>query len=109
MFKDGKTTHKYFVSATTGDVLAHETDGGSGTGISRPAGSSDESILSPDEALSIFRKANGLMSAVLDDLTISRSTRNGEPVYIVKFKLFGIPRTAGLDARTARAISDIDF
>ena len=109
VFKDGKTTHKYFVSATTGDVLAHETDGGSGTGTSRPAGSSDESILSPDEALSIFRKANGLMSAVLDDLTISRSTRNGEPAYIVKFKLFGIPRTAVLDARTARAISDIDF
>lgn len=109
VFKDGETTHKYFVSATTGKVLAHETDGGSGSGTSKPAGSSDEGILSPDEALSIFRKANDLMSAVLDDLTISRSTRNGEPVYIVKFKLFGIPRTAVLDARTARAISNIDF
>lgn len=109
VFKDGEITHKYFVSAKTGEVLAHETDDGSGSGISKPEGSSDEGILSPDEALSIFRKANGLMSAVLDDLTISRSTRNGEPVYIVKFKLLGLPRTVILDARTARAISNIDF
>lgn len=108
VYRDGSKTHRYFVSATTGEVLGHETTGGSS---SKPSGknNNDDGILSPDEVLKIFKRANGLVNAVLDDLTITRSSRNGEPVYIVKFKLLGFPRTVILDARTARALSEIDF
>lgn len=109
VFSDGGKTQRYFVSAATGEVLGHESDGGG----SKPSGKSDngddDGILSPDEVLKIFKRANGLVGAVLDDLTITRSSRNGQPVYIVKFKLLGFPRTVILDARTARALSEIDF
>ena len=109
VFSDGGKTQRYFVSAATGEVLGHESSGGS----SKPSGKSDndddDGILSPDEVLKIFKRANGLVGAVLDDLTITRSSRNGQPVYIVKFKLLGFPRTVILDARTARALSEIDF
>ena len=113
VYKSGGKTHRYFVSAVTGEVLGHESTGsGSTSGGTKPSGksdSADDGILSPDEVLKIFKRANGLVNAVLDDLTITRSSRNGEPVYIVKFKLFGFPRTVILDARTARALSEIDF
>ena len=108
VYTENGTTHKYIVSASTGEVLAHEKHGKSDGGSSgKKDDNKDDGLLSPDDILRIFKKTFGFVDAVLNDVTVTRSTRNGEPVYIVSYKVFGVPRSAVFDARTAEMLSDI--
>lgn len=112
VYTENGTTHKYIVSASTGEVLAHEKHGkapssGSSSGEKDDDHSKDDGLLGPDAILRIFKQTFGFVDAVLDDIDITRSIRNGEPVYIVTYKVFGIARSAVFDARTAEILSDI--
>lgn len=108
VYTEDGTTHKYIVSASTGEVLAHEKHGKSDSSSSgKKDDNKDDGLLSADDILKIFKKTFGLVDAVLDDVHVTRSTRNGEPVYIVSYKVFGVPRSAVFDARTAEMLSDI--
>lgn len=108
VYTEDGTTHKYIVSASTGEVLAHEKHGKSDSSSSgKNDGSKDDGLLSADDILKIFRKTFGFVDAVLDDVHVTRSTRNGEPVYIVTYKVFGVTRSAVFDARTAEMLDEI--
>lgn len=104
VYTENGTTHKYVVSASTGKVLAHEKHGNSSTCKND---SKNDGLLSADDILKIFKKTFGFVDAVLDDVHVTRSMRNGEPVYIVTYKVFGVTRNAVFDARTAEILSDI--
>ena len=104
VYTENGTTHKYVVSASTGEVLAHEKHGNSSTCKND---SKNDGLLSADDILKIFKKTFGFVDAVLDDVHVTRSMRNGEPVYIVTYKVFGVTRNAVFDARTAEILSDI--
>lgn len=103
VYTENGTTHKYVVSASTGEVLAHEKHGNS----SSDSPGKNDGLLSADDILKIFKKTFGFVDAVLDDVHVTRSMRNGEPVYIVTYKVFGVTRSAVFDARTAEILSDI--
>lgn len=109
VYTENGTTHKYIVSAATGEVLAHEKHGNSSSGNAgkNDHDGDDDGLLSPEDILRVFKNTFGLVDAVLDDVHVTRSTRNGEPVYIVSYKVFGISRSAVFDARTAEMLSDI--
>lgn len=107
VYTENGTTHKYVVSASTGEVLAHEKHGNSSSGSPGKNDSKNDGLLSADDILKIFKKTFGFVDAVLDDVHVTRSMRNGEPVYIVTYKVFGVTRSAVFDARTAEILSDI--
>lgn len=107
VYTENGTTHKYVVSASTGKVLAHEKHGSSSSGSPGKNNSKNDGLLSADDILKIFKKTFGFVDAVLDDVHVTRSMRNGEPVYIVTYKVFGVTRSAVFDARTAEILSDI--
>ncbi len=108
VYTEDGTTHKYIVSASTGEVLAHEKHGKSDSSSSgKNDDSKDDGLLSADDILKIFKKTFGFVDAVLDDVHVTRSTRNGEPVYIVTYKVFGVTRSAVFDARTAEMLDEI--
>lgn len=108
VYTEDGTTHKYIVSASTGEVLAHEKHGKSDSSSSgKNDGSKDDGLLSADDILKIFKKTFGFVDAVLDDVHVTRSMRNGEPVYIVTYKVFGVTRSAVFDARTAEMLDEI--
>lgn len=107
VYTENGTTHKYVVSASTGKVLAHEKHGNSSSGSPGKNNSKGDGLLSADDILKIFKKTFGFVDAVLDDVHVTRSMRNGEPVYIVTYKVFGVTRSAVFDARTAEILSDI--
>lgn len=107
VYTEDGTTHKYIVSASTGEVLAHEKHGNSSSGSPGKNNSNNDGLLSADDILKIFKKTFGFVDAVLDDVHVTRSMRNGEPVYIVTYKVFGVTRSAVFDARTAEILSDI--
>lgn len=107
VYTENGTTHKYVVSASTGEVLAHEKHGNSSSGSPGKNNSKGDGLLSADDILKIFKKTFGFVDAVLDDVHVTRSMRNGEPVYIVTYKVFGVTRSAVFDARTAEILSDI--
>ncbi|CCX71300.1 peptidase propeptide and YPEB domain protein [Firmicutes bacterium CAG:555] len=107
VYTENGTTHKYVVSASTGEVLAHEKHGNSSSGSPGKNNSKNDGLLSADDILKIFKKTFGFVDAVLDDVHVTRSMRNGEPVYIVTYKVFGVTRSAVFDARTAEILSDI--
>lgn len=108
VYTENGTTHKYIVSASTGEVLAHEKHGKSDSSSSgKKDGSKDDGLLSADDILKIFKKTFGFVDAVLDDVHVTRSMRNGEPVYIVTYKVFGVTRSAVFDARTAEILDEI--
>lgn len=108
VYTENGTTHKYIVSASTGEVLAHEKHGKSDSSSSgKKDDNKDDGLLSADDILKIFKKTFGFVDAVLDDVHVTRSTRNGEPVYIVTYKVFGVTRSAVFDARTAEMLDEI--
>lgn len=108
VYTENGTTHKYVVSASTGKVLAHEKHGNSSSGSSgKKDDNKGDGLLSADDILKIFKKTFGFVDAVLDDVHVTRSTRNGEPVYIVTYKVFGVTRSAVFDARTAEMLDEI--
>lgn len=108
VYTEDGTTHKYIVSASTGEVLAHEKHGKSDSSSSgKNDGNKDDGLLSADDILKIFKKTFGFVDAVLDDVHVARSTRNGEPVYIVTYKVFGVTRSVVFDARTAEILDEI--
>lgn len=107
VYIENGTTHKYVVSASTGEVLAHEKHGNSSSDSPGKNNSNNDGLLSADDILKIFKKTFGFVDAVLDDVHVTRSMRNGEPVYIVTYKVFGVTRSAVFDARTAEILSDI--
>lgn len=108
VYTEDGTTHKYIVSASTGEVLAHEKHGKSDSSSSgKKDDNKDDGLLSADDILKIFKKTFGFVDAVLDDVHVTRSTRNGEPVYIVTYKVFGVTRSAVFDARTAEILDEI--
>lgn len=107
VYTENGTTHKYVVSASTGEVLDHEKHGNSSSGSPGKNDSKNDGLLSADDILKIFKKTFGFVDAVLDDVHVTRSMRNGEPVYIVTYKVFGVTRSAVFDARTAEILSDI--
>lgn len=107
VYTENGTTHKYVVSASTGEVLDHEKHGNSSSGSPGKNNSKNDGLLSADDILKIFKKTFGFVDAVLDDVHVTRSTRNGEPIYIVTYKVFGVTRSAVFDARTAEILSDI--
>lgn len=107
VYTENGTTHKYVVSASTGKVLAHEKHGNSSSGSPGKNNSKNDGLLSADDILKIFKKTFGFVDAVLDDVHVTRSMRNGEPIYIVTYKVFGVTRSAVFDARTAEILSDI--
>lgn len=108
VYTEDGTTHKYIVSASTGEVLAHEKHGKSDSSSSgKNDDNKDDGLLSADDILKIFKKTFGFVDAVLDDVHVTRSTRNGEPVYIVTYKVFGVTRSAVFDARTAEMLDEI--
>lgn len=108
VYTEDGTTHKYIVSASTGEVLAHEKHGKSDSSSSgKKDDNKDDGLLSADDILKIFKKTFGFVDAVLDDVRVTRSTRNGEPVYIVTYKVFGVTRSAVFDARTAEMLDEI--
>lgn len=108
VYTENGTTHKYIVSASTGEVLAHEKHGKSDSSSSgKKDDNKDDGLLSADDILKIFKKTFGFVDAVLDDVHVTRSTRNGEPVYIVTYKVFGVTRSAVFDARTAEILDEI--
>lgn len=108
VYTEDGTTHKYIVSASTGEVLAHEKHGKSDSSSSgKKDDNKDDGLLSADDILKIFKKTFGFVDTVLDDVHVARSTRNGEPVYIVTYKVFGVTRSAVFDARTAEMLDEI--
>lgn len=107
VYTENGTTHKYVVSASTGKVLAHEKHSNSSSDSPGKNNSNNDGLLSADDILKIFKKTFGFVDAVLDDVHVTRSMRNGEPVYIVTYKVFGVTRSAVFDARTAEILSDI--
>ena len=113
MYSEDGVTHRCIVSASTGKVLSHEklakntSNGNSSAKNNYKDRSNDDDILSPSQILSILKKSFGLVDSALEDVNISRSTRNGEPIYIVTYKVFGVSRTTVFDARTARMLGDI--
>lgn len=108
VYTENGTTHKYIVSASTGEVLVHEKHGKSDSSSSgKNDDNKDDGLLSADDILKIFKKTFGFVDAVLDDVHVTRSTRNGEPVYIVTYKVFGVTRSAVFDARTAEMLDEI--
>lgn len=107
VYTENGTTHKYVVSASTGEVLAHEKHGNSSSDSPGKNNSNNDGLLSADDILKIFKKTFGFVDAVLDDVHVTRSMRNGEPVYIVTYKVFGVTRSAVFDARTAEILPDI--
>lgn len=107
VYTENGTTHKYVVSASTGEVLDHEKHGNSSSGSPGKNDSNNDGLLSADDILKIFKKTFGFVDAVLDDVHVTRSMRNGEPVYIVTYKVFGVTRSAVFDARTAEILSDL--
>lgn len=107
VYTENGTTHKYVVSASTGKVLAHEKHGNSSSGSPGKNDSKNDGLLSADDILKIFKKTFGFVDAVLDDVHVTRSMRNGEPVYIVTYKVFGVTRSAVFDARTAEMLDEI--
>lgn len=108
VYTENGTTHKYIVSASTGEVLAHEKHGKSDSSSSgKKDDNKDDGLLSADDILKVFKKTFGFVDAVLDDVHVTRSTRNGEPVYIVTYKVFGVTRSAVFDARTAEMLDEI--
>ncbi len=115
VYTENGTTHKYIVSASTGEVLAHEKHGKTQSNGSQSGKkdndhndhNKDDGLLGPDYILRIFKQTFGFVDAVLDDVHVTRSTRNGEPIYIVSYKVFGVTRSAVFDARTAQMLSDI--
>lgn len=108
VYTENGTTHKYIVSASTGEVLVHEKHGKSDSSSSgKKDDNKDDGLLSADDILKIFKKTFGFVDAVLDDVHVTRSTRNGEPVYIVTYKVFGVTRSAVFDARTAEMLDEI--
>ena len=108
VYTEDGTTHKYIVSASTGEVLAHEKHGKSDSSSSgKKDDSKGDGLLSADDILKIFKKTFGFVDTVLDDVHVTRSTRNGEPVYIVTYKVFGVTRSAVFDARTAEILDEI--
>lgn len=108
VYTEDGTTHKYIVSASTGEVLVHEKHGKSDSSSSgKKDDNKDDGLLSADDILKIFKKTFGFVDAVLDDVHVTRSTRNGEPVYIVTYKVFGVTRSAVFDARTAEILDEI--
>lgn len=108
VYTENGTTHKYIVSASTGEVLAHEKHGKSDSSSSgKKDDNKDDGLLSADDILKIFKKTFGFVDAVLDDVHVTRSTRNGEPVYIVTYKVFGVTRSVVFDARTAEMLDEI--
>ena len=107
VYTENGTTHKYIVSASTGEVLAHEKHGKSDSSSGKKDDNKDDGLLSADDILKIFKKTFGFVDAVLDDVHVTRSTRNGEPVYIVTYKVFGVTRSAVFDARTAEMLDEI--
>lgn len=113
VYSEDGVTHRCIVSASTGKVLSHEklakstSNGNSSAKNNYKDRSNDDDILSPSQILSILKKSFGLVDSALEDVNISRSTRNGEPVYIVTYKVFGVTRSAVFDARTAEILSDI--
>lgn len=108
VYTENGTTHKYIVSASTGEVLVHEKHGKSDSSSSgKNDGNKDDGLLSADDILKIFKKTFGFVDAVLDDVHVARSTRNGEPVYIVTYKVFGVTRSVVFDARTAEILDEI--
>lgn len=107
VYTENGTTHKYVVSASTGEVLDHEKHGNSSSGSPGKNDSNNDGLISADDILKIFKKTFGFVDAVLDDVHVTRSMRNGEPVYIVTYKVFGVTRSAVFDARTAEILSDI--
>lgn len=108
VYTEDGTTHKYIVSASTGEVLAHEKHGKSDSSSSgKKDDNKDDGLLSADDILKIFKKTFGFVDAVLDDVHVTRSMRNGEPVYIVTYKVFGVTRSAVFDARTAEMLDEI--
>lgn len=107
VYTESGTTHKYVVSASTGKVLAHEKHGNSSSGSPGKNDSNNDGLLSADDILKTFKKTFGFVDVVLDDVHVTRSMRNGEPVYIVTYKVFGVTRSAVFDARTAEILSDI--
>lgn len=108
VYTEDGTTHKYIVSASTGEVLVHEKHGKSDSSSSgKNDDNKDDGLLSADDILKIFKKTFGFVDAVLDDVHVTRSTRNGEPVYIVTYKVFGVTRSAVFDARTAEMLDEV--
>ena len=108
VYTEDGTTHKYIVSASTGEVLVHEKHGKSDSNSSgKKDDNKDDGLLSADDILKIFKKTFGFVDAVLDDVHVTRSTRNGEPVYIVTYKVFGVTRSVVFDARTAEILDEI--
>lgn len=107
VYTENGTTHKYVVSASTGEVLAHEKHGNSSSDSPGRNNSNNDGLLSADDILKIFKKTFGFVDAVLDDVHVTRSMRNGEPVYIVTYKVFGVTRSAVFDARTAEMLDEI--
>lgn len=108
VYTEDGTTHKYIVSASTGEVLVHEKHGKSDSSSSgKNDDNKDDGLLSADDILKIFKKTFGFVDAVLDDVHVTRSTRNGEPVYIVTYKVFGVTRSVVFDARTAEILDEI--
>lgn len=108
VYTENGTTHKYIVSASTGEVLVHEKHGKSDSSSSgKNDDNKDDGLLSADDILKIFKKTFGFVDTVLDDVHVTRSTRNGEPVYIVTYKVFGVTRSAVFDARTAEILDEI--
>lgn len=112
VYTENGMTHKYIVSASTGKVLAHEKQGKalsseSQSGKKDNNHNKDDAILGPDAILRIFKQTFGFVDSALDDVHVTRSTRNGEPIYIVSYKVFGVTRSAVFDARTAEMLSDI--
>lgn len=108
VYTENGTTHKYIVSASTGEVLVHEKHGKSDSSSSgKNDDNKDDGLLSADDILKIFKKTFGFVDAVLDDVHVTRSTRNGEPVYIVTYKVFGVTRSAVFDARTAEMLDEV--
>ena len=113
VYSEDGVTHRCIVSASTGKVLSHEklakntSNGNSSAKNNYKDRSNDDDILSPSQILSILKKSFGLVDSALEDVNISRSTRNGEPIYIVTYKVFGVSRTTVFDARTARMLGDI--
>ena len=110
VYTENGTTHKYIVSASTGEVLAHEKHSktqSNGSQSGKKDNNKDDGLLGPDYILRIFKQTFGFVDAVLDDVHVTRSTRNGEPVYIVSYKVFGVTRSAVLDARTAEMLDEI--
>ncbi len=114
VYTENGTTHKYIVSASTGEILSHEKTGkssGSSSGHKdnekKNDKDDDNDIHSADEILEIFKRTFGFVDSVIDSIDITRTTRNGEPVYIVSYKVFGVTRSAVFDARTAEMLSEI--